>query len=134
MANSNNVISLQVNSSGSFVSLGEIRKITLPEIVNSSLDSTNYSGGGWKSKISSGLKEIPPFPVTINFLTSASAMIADVVNGTSKQYKVTYPNSTNWTFDALVTRFKVNDADIGSGGEVLRATLTFETSGSPVIS
>lgn len=132
MANSDRSISFDVNVSGSYVVLGEIKTVALPEIVNTSLDSTNYSSGGWKEKIASDLKEIPPFTSTINFNTSASPLIADVINGTKKNYRIGYPNSTSWTFNGLITRFKVMDSD-ASAPNVLRASVTIEPSGSPII-
>jgi hypothetical protein len=132
MSNSDSRISFDVNVSGSYVVLGEVKSVSLPEIVNTALDNTNYSSAGWKEKISSELKEIPPFTSVINFNTSASPLIADVINGTKKNYRIGYSNSTTWAFDGIVTRFKPMDSD-ASSPNVLRATLTIEPSGSPII-
>lgn len=113
--------------------IGGVTKIDFPELVNEAVESTSHGSGGKKEYISSNLCGLSEFKVTISYAISVSAdIITDVKAGTSSQYKITFPNTDVWTFNAIPTKFKPIGGD-AQKPELLAAEITFQPTGDMTI-
>lgn len=114
------------------VAIGEVTKVGDLEFINSSVPATNFESGGWKEKISSGLKEVADVVLTVNYTAGGlDTLMGDWSAGTVSDYTITYANAEVGTFTALVTHVKVLGASAESPTDkTLSAEVTLEVTGS----
>lgn len=98
---------LQYDNTG-FVTLAEVIDITGPNITTAAIDSTsNDSTNATLEKIA-GLTD--PGTVTFNCVYTEGGL--STIYGfarTVKDWKITYPGASNWTFKGFVSNLTVND-------------------------
>lgn len=130
MAKTNYGVVLSVNSTP----IGEMVTIEPPEITNLALESTNHASNGYREFISSNLIEVNEFTVTIHYVVASGAYnpLDKVTSGSKDTYNLSFPNGANWSFDALVTGFKVLEAD-AQNPDTLKAEITFRPTGTPTL-
>jgi len=118
--------------SGSTVIAGLV-KLESPKIKNAKINTTNHGSGGYTTFISGSLTEIDDFKATFSFDgTTNATLYSALIAGTIGSYKIAFPNSKSWTFNALVTEFQPEGSDAQSP-ELLQYSVTFSPSGSMVV-
>lgn len=111
-------------------SIGEVVSIDPPEYMNPAIETTNHSSGGVRQFVSSGLREMAEFKVTINYLiANIATLTSDLVAGTKAAYTILYPDNSTQRFSAIPTSIKPQPAD-ATKPETLKAEITFRPSDS----
>jgi predicted secreted protein len=117
--------------------VAELTNIGGVEIKVDTIDVTSHdSASGYKEWIG-GLKEAGEVAIEGNFIPGDTlgqiGLHTDMVAGTLQDFVITFPAAlaTTWTFSAIVTRFKVNDAK--SGDTVASFSATLKISGAPTL-
>lgn len=115
--------------------LGEVTKIGDFEMIQESVPATSMESGGWKEKISSGLKEVADFVFTISYVEGDLDLLqTDWAAGTVSTYTITYANTVVATFEALCTHIKVLGSDAENPADKpLSAEITLEATGSSTL-
>lgn len=117
--------------------VGEVTDMSFPEIIREDIEKTNHSSGGLKEFISSGLKEISEFTVSLNTVQAQfTAIEADVSAGTIATYHIHFPVAlgiTNWVFSAFPKRIAMQGADAQSP-DVLKMDVVFRPTGDILFS
>jgi predicted secreted protein len=111
---------------GKLVSIGGIK------LKGETIDITNHdSADGFKEFIA-GLKDAGEFPMEGNFVQSDAgqlALMASFNTGALESFIVTFPDTSTWTFSAIVTGVEVGKADLK---DQLNFSATLKISGKPV--
>jgi predicted secreted protein len=117
--------------------VAELTNIGGVEIKVDTIDVTSHdSASGYKEWIG-GLKEAGEVAIEGNFIPGDTSgqigLHTDMVAGTLQAFIITFPAAlaTTWTFDAIVSRFKINDAKAGNEAASFSATL--KISGAPTL-
>lgn len=117
--------------------VAELTNIGGVEVKVDTIDVTSHdSASGYKEWIG-GLKEAGEVGIEGNFIPGDTegqiGLHADMVAGTLQAFVITFPSAlaTTWTFSAIVTRFKINDAK--SGDTVASFSATLKISGAPTL-
>ncbi|GAP07126.1 hypothetical protein ATHL_01994 [Anaerolinea thermolimosa] len=131
MATTNYGVVLSLNSTP----IGEVVTIEPPEILNPALESTSHASGGYREFISSNLVEVGEFTATIHYTVASGVYnpLTKLTSGTADNYAISFPNGANWSFNALVTGVKVQEAD-AQNPDTLKAEITFRPTGTPTLS
>jgi hypothetical protein len=120
----------KLDSASAYPALGEVVSIDPPEFMNSAVEATNHSSGGFREFISGGLKEMGEFKATLNAVpANVATLVTDLAAGTKSRYQIAYPNGHKQTFGALVTAIKPLTADAQSP-DVQKIEVTFRPSDS----
>ena len=121
-----------------FTAIASVVNMPGPELINAAVQSTTHDSGGYRAFISGALKELAEFAITINYTPATpqygatSGLIYDLINGTVRNYQVVFPDTTTWSFAALVTNFAPAEADSASPNP-LTAVVTFRPTGVPTL-
>lgn len=117
--------------------IAELTNIGGVEIKVETIDVTNHdSASGYKEFIA-GMKDAGEVAIEGNFIPGDTdgqiGLHADLVAGTLQDFVITFPAAlaTTWTFSAIVTKFKINDAK--SGNEAAKFSATMKISGAPTL-
>lgn len=117
--------------------VAELTNIGGVEIKVDTIDVTNHdSASGYKEWIA-GLKDAGEVPIEGNFIPGDTdgqiGLLTDLAAGTLQDFVITFPAAlaTTWTFSAIVSKFKINDAKAGNEAATFSATL--KVSGAPVL-
>jgi hypothetical protein len=119
--------------------VGEIVSVGIPEIKAEKAETTNHSGGGWRTFIPAGLKSLEEFELTILATGSlVSSLYTDMTAETISVYTVDYAATTSgslldWSFNAFPTSLKVTDMQ-SDKPEAITLKVKFQASGSLTIS
>lgn len=112
--------------------IGELKSVGGIKLKADTIDVTNHdSADGYKEFIG-GLRDAGEFPIEGNFIQDDAgqlALLASFGTGALESFVVTFPDTSTWTFSAVVTGVEVGKADIK--GEV-SFSATVKISGKPV--
>jgi predicted secreted protein len=116
--------------------IANVKSITGPGLKLDTVDVTTHdSTGGWEEVVGTILRtgdvkmELAYDPATATHKNAADGLLAILIGKTAHGFTLTFPNSTAWVFNALVTGFEPSaphDKD-------LSATVTLKVTGSPTI-
>ena len=122
-------------SSETFTTIAEVTDIGGPELALEISEVTSHSStNGWKEKIGA-LLDGGQVSFSINYIPTNSThnntngLIADMVARTLRNFTLTFPQATVWSFSALVVGFSPTEP-IDNG---LTADVTLEISGQPTL-
>ena len=120
-----------------FTALAEMINIDAPGLEHVLAEATRHvSGGGYREFIATGLKELQEFTIDINYVPdngdhdAATGLVSDVISGEVINYRLVFPDETQWTFAAICRLFKPMGADAKSPA-TLNAKVTFRPTGTP---
>lgn len=109
-------------------SIGEIVKISVPEVSTEKKESTSHASSGKREFIPSGLLELSDFTVTINAISAnLVTLYTDMKAKTVAAYTIDYTTGSglaDWTFNAFPLSIKISEMDAQSP-DVLRAEIKF---------
>jgi predicted secreted protein len=112
--------------------IGKLTSIGGIKLKAETIDITNHdSPDGYKEFIA-GLKDGGEFPMEGNFIQSDAgqlAIMASFGTGAVESFIVTFPDTSTWTFSAIVTGVEVGKADLK---DQLTFSATLKISGKPV--
>lgn len=117
---------------GSYATLAEVTSITPPNLTRDTIDATHMLSTSRYREFISGLRDGGEATIELNFIPGGAAMtslLADFISNAVVPYKILFPNSTAWTFDAFVT-------SIGPEAPLddkMSASITFKITGVPVL-
>lgn len=118
-----------------FTTIAEVVDIKPPALTLETEDVTNQSStAGWRERLGSIL-DAGDVTFTIQYVPTAAThnastgLIRDMKNRTRRNFKVVFPDSTEWAFAALVTKFAPNAPVKGK----LSADVTLSSSGQPTL-
>lgn len=120
-----------------FTTIAEVRDVQGPGITRTTFDTTNMnSPGGWMEK-AAGLIDAGQVTFNVNWLVTDSTqnytagLLHDMVNGTKRNFRITWPNAgaTNWTFAAFITGYNPN----APLNDALRNQITLTVTGQPTL-
>lgn len=110
--------------------IGEVVSIDPPEYSNPAVESTNHSSGGVRTFVSSKLREMSEFKVTINYvIADIASLVTDLVAGTKSAHTILYPDNSSQRFQAIPTAIKPLTAD-AMKPDTLKAEITYRPSDS----
>ena len=115
------------------VTIAEVIGIDPPEESNPVSEATSHSSSGYREYISQMLMGLSEFSCTINYFsdTTHDALHADMVAGTPVAFTIVLPNSLGtYTFNAIVTKFKVLSGADAKSRKPIQATVSFQPTGS----
>jgi hypothetical protein len=116
--------------------IAEISKIGGIEITLGTIDVTTLTSADDFREFIGGLFEAGEVPIEGNFIAGDTdgqvALMADQLAKTVQEFVITFPAeiTATWSFDALVTKFKVGDYAVGGK---LDFSATLKISGKPVL-
>lgn len=116
--------------------IAEVRDITGPTLSASTAEVTNHlSPGRYREFISTVLDggevtfDIGYVPSNSTHGPAAGGLLDDYENGNIVTYNLVFPDSTTWTFTAIVTGFETQVVVDGD----LKASVTFKVTGQPTL-
>jgi predicted secreted protein len=113
-----------------WTAIAEITSITPPSVTRDIIDATHTgSADQWREHIP-GLKDGGEVSCEMNFVPnsdSANILIAIQVDSFARDFKIAFPDATEWIFTAFCTGFEP-DAPFD---DKMTATATFKVSGKP---
>lgn len=116
-----------------FTAIAEITNIGGPGLARDTYETTTHgSPGGWRQFIG-GLKDGGEVSADVNYHPSEhDALVADFDDTGARTYQVVFPDpeSTTWTFQAILTGFEPS----APHDDKLTASLAWKVSGKPTIS
>jgi predicted secreted protein len=114
---------------GTYISVASITALSPPGISRNSIDVTAHdSTDGWMEFIP-GLKDGGEVSFDINYQPDVhDALLDDLDSAATQNWRVTFPDGTQWDFAAFLTGFEP-DAPYD---DKLAASLTLKVSGKPV--
>lgn len=119
------------------VLVGEVTNLGFPELIQEAIEKTNHSSAGVREFVSSQLKEVAEFVVSINAVQAGLTILeADLSAGTTATYNIEYSadlDLLNWAFTAFPTNIALQDADAQTPG-VMSYDVTFRPTGDVTIS
>ncbi len=122
-------------SSETFTTIAEVTDIGGPELALEIAEVTSHSStNGWKEKIGA-LLDGGQVSFSINYIPTNSThnntngLIADMVARTLRNFTLTFPQATVWSFSALVVGFSPTEPI----DNALTADITLEISGQPTL-
>jgi hypothetical protein len=115
--------------------IAELKSIGLPELTLETVDVTNHQSASGAREFVGTLINGGDVAISGNFIKGDSngqiGLKADLLAKTVQAFVITFPDATTtWTFSALVTKFKVDDATIE--GEI-PFSATFKVTGLPTL-
>lgn len=117
--------------------IAELTNIGGVEIKAETIDVTSHdSASGYREWIL-GLKDAGEISIEGNFIPGDTngqiGLKTDLLAGTLQAFTITFPAAlaTVWTFNAIVSKFKINDAK--SGNEAATFSATLKISGAPTL-
>lgn len=117
---------------GTYATLAEVTSITPPNLARDTIDATHMLSTSRYREFISGLRDGGEANIELNFVPGGSAMTALLVDWASNAavpYKIVFPNSAAWTFDAFVTAIGP-EAPLD---DKMTAAITFKITGVPVL-
>jgi hypothetical protein len=127
------------DSGAGFAAVGEVTNMGIPGLGHPWIQSTHHeSPGGFREFIASKIREVKQFTITVSYVPSAAGLNATTGiikawnDGTVDDYKVIFPDTSEWAFEAGVSDFDPEDAP-GEGEEKLSAVITFRPTGQPTL-
>jgi len=124
-------------SAGTYAVIGEVVKITPPEIKSEKVDLTNHaSTDGYKEFKPSGTKEVGEFDITLNLSGSPllNGFYTSMNAKTTEWYKVAFPTSSGsafyMRFEGFVTSVKPSAAD-AQNPKALQVDVKIQPTGKP---
>ena len=117
-----------------FTTVAEMVSIDPPEIGHILAQATNHDSAGFREYKGTGLKELPAFTATINYLpanVTQTQLYSDALAGDAHNFQICFPDAGTTTFAgaAIVQKFKPMGADAQNPG-VLAAQVTFQPTGA----
>ena len=110
-----------------FDDIAEVRDLTPPQLEAATAEVTSRGSGGWREYITT-LKDGGEITFDVNFLPGTNGhavLIDDWRAGTLRNYKVIFPDGSEWLVPALVTKVSP-DASLE---DQLSAEITLKVSG-----
>lgn len=117
---------------GTYATLAEVTSVTPPQLARDTVDATHMLSTDRYREFISGLRDGGEATIELNFIAGGSAMtflLADFNNNSAVPYKVLFPNSVAWTFDAFVTGISPESPV----DDKMTASVTFKITGKPVL-
>ena len=118
------------------VTIAEVRDVTGPSLQQSTAEVTNHSSPGryreFLATVIDGGEvtfEIGYVPSEATHGVAAGGLLDDMENGNISAYSVTFPDTTAWSFSAIVTGFEPSAPVDGA----LTANVTFKVAGQPTL-
>lgn len=117
---------------GTYATLAEVTSVTPPNLQRDTIDATHMLSTERYREFIAGLRDGGECSIEMNFVPGGSAMtflLADFASNSAVPYKIVFPNSQAWTFDAFVT-------DIGPEAPLddkMVNSITFKITGKPVL-
>lgn len=124
--------------SGSYVTAGDVRAISGPNMTRAAVDVTHSNSTSGYREFVGGLRDPGEITLTLALVPSTvnssgyKRMLADYDNDTPQTYRVEWPNGVMITFDALVTSVGHEQQPLGE--DPMTQDVTFKISGKPTIS
>lgn len=122
-----------------FTAIAEVINIDSPGLENVIAEATRHvGGGGYREFIATGLKELQEFTVDVNYVPTdgdhdaTTGLLADVIAGTVINYKIVFPDTTEWAFAAIARMFKPEGSEAKSP-DTLKAKVTFRPTGDTTL-
>lgn len=122
-------------SSESFTTIAEVTDIGGPELALEISEVTSHSStNGWKEKIGA-LLDGGQVSFSINYIptnvthNNTAGLIKDMTARTLRNFTLTFPDTTVWSFSALVVGFSPTEPI----DNALTADVTLEISGQPTL-
>ncbi|MBY6113294.1 hypothetical protein KUW09_04855 [Mameliella alba] len=115
-----------------FTTVGEILNVSPPSLSRDTVDATHSKSPNRFREFIAGLRDGGEVSVEIQFdpgSTTAAAAIADLETDTAIDYKIVFPDTSEWDFSALCTGIET-DAPID---DKMVATFTYKVTGRPVL-
>ncbi len=114
-----------------FTNIGEITGVSGPGLSRDTIDVTDVdSTDRWREFIG-GLKDAGEVSLEINWDPNASPdvsnFLTDINANAARNYKLTFPDTTAWTFSALMTGLEVEDPH----DDKMTASVTYKLVGKP---
>jgi len=117
---------------GSYATLAEVTSITPPNLARDTIDGTHMLSTDRYREFISGLRDGGEANIELSFIPGGSAMTAlliDFQSNSAVPYKIVFPNSQSWTFDAFVTSLGP-EAPLD---DKMSMAVTFKITGKPVL-
>lgn len=120
-----------------FTTIFEVMDISGPGLARDTLEVTNHSSPGSWEEFIAGVKRSGEVTFDVNYLpttathNATTGLIADMNNGTKRNFQLVFPNAgnTTWAFTALVNGFE----PAAPVADVLRASVTLKLTGQPTL-
>jgi len=115
-----------------YATLAEVTSITPPNITRDTIDATHMLSTERYREFISGLRDGGECSIELNFVpggTAMTALLLDLADDTDVPYKIIFPNSSVWTFNAFLTALSP-EAPLD---DKMTATATFKINGKPVL-
>ncbi|MFO7537618.1 MAG: phage tail tube protein [Chloroflexota bacterium] len=114
-----------------FTTIAEVRDIKGPNITLNTADVTNHDSQGWKEIIGT-IIDAGEVTFGINFQPTeathddSTGLLSDLLGRVKRNFQLVFPDTTTWTFTALVTNFNPDEPVQNE----LTADVTLELTGS----
>ncbi|MCK9583184.1 MAG: hypothetical protein M0Q46_06210 [Endomicrobiales bacterium] len=113
--------------------IGELTSIGGIKLKGETIDITSHdSSDGWRDFIGTGIKDGGEVPMEGNFVQDDAgqlALIASLATGATESFVITFPDTSTWTFSAIVTGCEVGKADLK---DAISFAVTLKITGAPV--
>lgn len=113
-----------------FTPIANVTNITPPSLSRDTSDVTAHdSADGWREFIGL-LKDGGEVSIDVNYDPSKhDTLVDDFDDVDTRSYKITFPDATEWAFEAIMTGFEPD----APHDDKLTASVTFKVSGKPTI-
>jgi predicted secreted protein len=113
-----------------FANIAGITNISAPSLSRETLDVTGHDSADAAREFRGGLKDGGEVSIDINYDPSVhDVLVADFDDEDPRNYKIVFPDTTEWGFAAIMTGFSPS----APHDDKLSASVTFKVSGMPAI-
>lgn len=118
-------------ASETFTAIADVTNIGGPGLSRETLDVTSHGSPNAYMQFLGGLKDPGEVSADINYQPSAhDFLVEDFEDNEPRNYQLVFPDTTTWTFPAILTGFEPE----APYDDKLSASLTFKVSGKPTLS
>lgn len=116
-----------------YVEVAEVLSITPPQLSREEVDVTHLQSPNEYNEYRPGMKDGGSPTISMAFLPANATnvnMLADFEDGTLRNYKITYPDTSTWIFEAFISGYTPGEI---ANNERITAEVTFRINGKPTL-
>jgi predicted secreted protein len=114
-----------------YTDVANVATITPPQLTRDTVDVDTLDPADGYKQFLTGLKDGGEVGITLNFDpedTGQTSIYNAFENDTPGNYKITFPDGSNWTFSGLLTAYEPQDV---AAADVVQVQVTIKVSGKP---